>query len=73
MKDVGNNVKKHFLVVSFVKVPKFGKVVIWDSIELTLQDGVQGDYSVVHFFGIIVHCIYFQLLGSNGSIWNGLV
>ena len=50
MEDIKDSVTKHALVVSFVRVPKFGKVVILDgNNELILQDGLHGDGGVACF------------------------
>ena len=55
-KNVEDDVSKYVLVVSFIRVPKFGEAVICDSInELVFQDGLQGYGGVIRFFGVFVH------------------
>ena len=69
-KDVENNVLEGALVVFFVEVPEFGKVLVWDGIgELISKDVLHGDGGVKSLFCICV-CV-FQLSSTGSSVFIG--
>ena len=56
--DVENDVPEGALAVSFIRVPDFGKVIIWDGIyELILMNSLHGDGFAICFFHV---CVWHQ-------------